>query len=39
LNGSPVADPRRLLAAGDFNADGIAELSSGRKRHVLLKLA
>jgi tyrosyl-tRNA synthetase len=37
LNDALVSDERAALAAGDFNADGIAKLSMGKKKHVLLK--
>ena len=37
LNDSLVTDERAALVAGDFNADGIAKLSMGKKKHVLLK--
>ena len=37
LNDALVTDERAALVAGDFNADGIAKLSMGKKKHVLLK--
>ena len=36
LNDAPVSDERAALAAGDFR-DGVAKLSLGKKKHVLLK--
>ena len=39
LNDAVVADERAQLSPADFNADGIAKLSMGRKKHVLLKRA
>jgi tyrosyl-tRNA synthetase len=39
LNDAVVTDERAALSAGDFNADGIAKLSMGKKKHALLKLA
>ncbi|MCX7341469.1 MAG: tyrosine--tRNA ligase [Hyphomicrobiales bacterium] len=38
LNDVTVTDERAALALGDFNADGVAKLSMGKKTHVLLKL-
>jgi len=38
LNDERVSDEKLLLSAGDFNEDGVAKLSFGKKRHVLLKL-
>ncbi|MBV8184828.1 MAG: tyrosine--tRNA ligase, partial [Hyphomicrobiales bacterium] len=37
LNDVPIADERAVLCAADLSADGVAKLSLGRKRHVLLK--
>jgi len=37
LNDVPIADERAVLRAADLSADGVAKLSLGRKRHVLLK--
>jgi tyrosyl-tRNA synthetase len=37
LNDALLSDERAGLVAGDFNADGIAKLSMGKKKHVLLK--
>lgn len=39
LNDAVVADERAQLSPADFNVDGIAKLSMGRKKHVLLKRA
>ena len=36
LNDAPVSDERAALAAGDFR-DGVAKLSLGKKKHVLLR--
>ncbi|MGL4440665.1 MAG: S4 domain-containing protein, partial [Bosea sp. (in: a-proteobacteria)] len=38
LNDEVVTDERANLSPGDFNSDGIAKLSMGKKKHVLLKL-
>jgi tyrosyl-tRNA synthetase len=38
LNDAAVTDERANLATGDFNSDGVAKLSFGKKKHVLLKL-
>jgi tyrosyl-tRNA synthetase len=38
LNDAPVTDERAALARDAFNADGVAKLSMGKKKHVLLKL-
>jgi tyrosyl-tRNA synthetase len=37
LNDAPVSDERAALAAGDFR-DGVAKLSLGKKKHVLLRV-
>jgi tyrosyl-tRNA synthetase len=39
LNDVAIADERAAITRGDFNADGVAKLSMGKKRHVLLRLA
>lgn len=39
LNDVAIADERAAITRGDFNADGFAKLSMGKKRHVLLRLA
>ena len=36
LNDAAVKEEDRMLTADDFDADGKAKLSSGKKRHVLL---
>ena len=38
LNDATVLDERANLSPADFNSDGIAKLSMGKKKHVLLKL-
>lgn len=38
LNDAAVTDERANLRPADFNSDGIAKLSMGKKKHVLLKL-
>ena len=38
LNDKPVESDDYRLAKGDFDADGKAKLSAGKKRHVILKL-
>ena len=38
LNDQAVKDARYALAATDFDADGVAKLSLGKKKHILLKL-
>jgi tyrosyl-tRNA synthetase len=37
LNDIVVSDERANLSPADFNSDGIAKLSMGKKKHVLLK--
>jgi tyrosyl-tRNA synthetase len=39
LNDEAVADERAVLGAKDFEKDGVAKLSLGKKKHVLLTLA
>ncbi len=39
LNDGAITDERANLSPTDFNSDGIAKLSMGKKKHVLLKLA
>lgn len=39
VNDVAVTDARALLSRTDFNADGVAKLSLGKKKHILLKLA
>ena len=38
LNDVTVTDVRSALSRSDFNADGAAKLSLGKKKHILLKL-
>ncbi|CAN1557274.1 TyrS Tyrosyl-tRNA synthetase [Rhabdaerophilaceae bacterium] len=38
LNDSTVTDARAVLMRSDFNTDGHAKLSLGKKKHILLKL-
>jgi tyrosyl-tRNA synthetase len=38
LNDATLTDERANLSPADFNSDGIAKLSMGKKKHVLLKL-
>jgi tyrosyl-tRNA synthetase len=38
LNDVTLSDERAVLASSDFNTDGVAKLSLGRKKHVLLKI-
>ncbi|MCV0396523.1 MAG: tyrosine--tRNA ligase [Rhizobiaceae bacterium] len=37
LNDQPVSDERRTVGLSDIGADGVAKLSLGKKRHVLLR--
>jgi tyrosyl-tRNA synthetase len=37
LNDAAVADEAAVLRAADLNADGVAKLSAGRKRHALVR--
>jgi tyrosyl-tRNA synthetase len=39
LNDAPVADPRLTVDVSALGADGLLKLSSGKKRHVLIKPA
>ena len=34
-----ISDPRLMVDASALNADGVLKLSSGKKRHVLVKPA
>ncbi len=36
INDAPIADPQRVVGAGDMNAEGIIKLSVGRKKHALV---
>jgi tyrosyl-tRNA synthetase len=37
LNDIAVVDPDRKILISDANSDGVIKLSSGKKRHALLK--
>jgi tyrosyl-tRNA synthetase len=37
LNDGAVSDPRLMVDASALNADGVLKLSSGKKKHVLVK--
>ncbi|WP_375461986.1 tyrosine--tRNA ligase, partial [uncultured Enterovirga sp.] len=37
VNDERVADDKRVVGPGDLSADGVAKLSFGKKRHVLLR--
>ena len=37
LNDIVVVDPDQKIMFSDINSDGLIKLSSGKKRHVLLK--
>lgn len=37
VNDERVADDKRVVGPGDLSADGLAKLSFGKKRHVLLR--
>jgi tyrosyl-tRNA synthetase len=39
LNDAVIAEETLTVGAGDLNADGVIKLSSGRKRHVLVRPA
>jgi tyrosyl-tRNA synthetase len=39
INDVTVSDPRLQVGVGDLTADGVLKLSSGRKKHVLVKPA
>ena len=39
LNDAPVSDPRLTVDASALNGDGVLKLSSGKKKHVLVKPA
>jgi tyrosyl-tRNA synthetase len=39
LNDATVSDPRLIVDASALNVDGVLKLSSGKKRHVLVKPA
>lgn len=37
VHDKPVTDPKMEIALSDFNTDGVLKLSSGKKKHVLVK--
>jgi tyrosyl-tRNA synthetase len=37
LNNDPITDENRLLCADDFDGDGRAQISAGKKRRALLQ--
>ena len=39
LNDTVVSDPRFMVDASALNSDGVLKLSSGKKKHVLVKPA
>jgi tyrosyl-tRNA synthetase len=39
LNDVAVSDPKLLVGRDDLTADGVLKLSSGKKKHVLVKPA
>ncbi len=39
LNDVAISDPRLVVDASSLNADGVLKLSSGKKKHVLVKPA
>ena len=39
LNDQPVQDERRAVTTADVTADGVAKLSVGKKKHVLVRAA
>ena len=39
LNDIAISDPRLVVDASSLNADGVLKLSSGKKKHVLVKPA
>ena len=39
LNDAAVSDPRLTVDVGALNSDGVLKLSSGKKKHVLVRLA
>jgi len=39
LNDAPVSDPKLLVESAALNGDGVLKLSSGKKKHVLVKPA
>jgi len=39
LNDTVVSDPRLMVDTSALNSDGVLKLSSGKKKHVLVKPA
>ena len=39
INDAPVSDPRLIVDSSALNAEGVLKLSSGKKKHVLVKPA
>ena len=39
LNDAVISDEDQQISASDFDAEGKAKLSAGKKRHVILKMA
>ena len=39
INDVTVSDPKRIVGPADVTADGVVKLSSGKKKHVLVKPA
>jgi len=37
LNDRPISDERRLVAVDDLTSDGVAKLSLGKKKHILVR--
>ena len=37
VNDTAISDEKRVIGAGDVNADGVIKLSLGKKKHVLVK--
>ncbi|MET1026924.1 MAG: tyrosine--tRNA ligase [Dongiaceae bacterium] len=38
LNDAAIDDENRKISAGDINADGVIKLSSGKKRHAVIRI-
>ena len=39
VNDQPITDIKAVLATTDFNADGRAKISSGKKKHLILEIS
>jgi tyrosyl-tRNA synthetase len=39
VNDAPVTDERGIIAAREFEGEGVVKLSLGKKKHVLLERA